>query len=247
MNPGKGAVFDPWMDSDLSGTRRRPSTPLLITIDGPAGAGKTTVSRRLAQILGYRYVDTGALYRGVALAALEAGVPPDDDAGLAGLCAGLELKFEETLDGTRLLINGRDITDAVRTLEIAMTASTASARPSVRTFLLTLQRCMGKDRCAVFEGRDMGTVVFPDADVKFFLDADPHTRAVRRFKEMRHPAGMTLEEMEAGIRRRDAADTRRALAPLKPASDAVRIDSSGLTEDQVVRCMLEHIRTKAGA
>lgn len=247
MNPGKGAFPDHWTDSDFSGMRWRPSTPLLITVDGPAGAGKTTVSRRLANILGYRYVDTGALYRGVALAALEAGIPPDDDAELAALCAGLELKFEENLDGTRLLINGRDITDALRTPEIAMTASTASARPSVRTYLLALQRHMGKDRCAVFEGRDMGTVVFPDADVKFFLDADPHTRAVRRFKEMRHPESMTLEEMEAEIRKRDEADTRRSLAPLKPASDAVHIDSSGLTEGQVVRCMLEHIQTKAGA
>ncbi len=215
---------------------------LLITIDGPAGAGKTTVSRELARQLNYRYVDTGALYRGVALAALQAGVEAADDEGLAAVCAGLELRFVVAGDGTRLLANGVDISDRIRTPEISMMASTVSARPLVRKFLLGLQRRLGEEKRAVFEGRDMGTVVFPDAEAKFFLDASVAERARRRYAELPEDS-QTLEEVTADIIRRDDQDRNRAQAPLKPAADAVCIDSTDKSVETVVGEMLTHIRT----
>ncbi len=217
---------------------------LLITIDGPAGAGKTTVSRRLAACLGYRYIDTGALYRAVAHEALRAGISPDDDSKLGRLCAGLMFEVEHSDQGMRLLVNGKDITGALRTPEIAMAASKVSALPTVRAYLLTVQRRLGKDRKAVFEGRDMGTVVFPDADIKFFLDAEAHVRALRRFRERKHPPHMTLEDLEKEILQRDRADSTRALAPLMAAPDAIRIDSSLLSENEVVEWMLEQLLRK---
>src|SRR6056297_2625881 len=144
---------------------------LLVTIDGPAGAGKTTVSRRLAEALGYAYVDTGALYRGVAYAAGQQGIAPDDDKALAQLCAALTLEVRPTAAGSRLYADGVDISDFIRTPEMSMMASAVSARPVVREALLSIQRRLGAKKNAVFEGRDMGTVVFPDADIKFFLTA----------------------------------------------------------------------------
>jgi cytidylate kinase len=143
----------------------------VVTIDGPAGAGKTTVSRMLADRLGYRYIDTGALYRAIALAVHEGGIDSKDDAALEKMCTALSLRYIQTEKGPRLLSNGRDVTDRLRTPEITMLASAVSARPVVRRFLMDVQRAMGREEGAVFEGRDMGTVVFPDADVKFYLDA----------------------------------------------------------------------------
>jgi cytidylate kinase len=215
---------------------------LLITIDGPAGAGKSTVSRRLAEQLGYTYVDTGALYRAVALAAVTKGCAPDDDRGLAEICAGLTLRFEKSLKEPRLHSNGNDITESIRTPEITMLASAVSARHVVREYLLEVQREMGKRGGAVFEGRDMGTVVFPNADVKFYLDADLDTRALRRFKELAlEESSNELSKVREDMKRRDENDSSRALAPLKAAADAVRIDSSPLTIDEVVETMLLEI------
>jgi cytidylate kinase len=214
---------------------------LLITIDGPAGAGKSTVSRALADRLGYRYIDTGALYRGVALAVKTQGIDPQNDADLKQLCNGLELAFDIKDDGQRLISNGQDITNRIRTPEITMLASAVSARPVVRGYLLDLQRDMGNEKAAVFEGRDMGTVVFPAADVKFFLDASTRKRAERRFDESNSKSGQTLDEVERDIQQRDQNDSTREVAPLKPARDAVIIDSTDLTVDQVVRLMLSHI------
>ncbi len=220
---------------------------LVITIDGPAGAGKTTVSRRLAQRLRYRYVDTGALYRAVALAVRRAGVEPGDDGALEGLCRGLDVRFVEREGRTRLMLSGEDVTDRIRTPEISMLASAVSARASVRRFLLVLQRRMGREKRAVFEGRDMGTVVFPEADVKFYLDADPSVRARRRFEELAPGTEITLDRVEADIRKRDADDMGRNLAPLVPAPDAIRIDSSGLDVDDVVESMLAAIDRSTGS
>ncbi|MEW6672354.1 MAG: (d)CMP kinase [Thermodesulfobacteriota bacterium] len=215
--------------------------PLLITIDGPAGAGKTTASRLLADALGYRYIDTGALYRGIAVAVKSAGIEPDDDTALETLCSTLALQFKRNDAGVRLLLNQQDISDQIRTPEISMLASAVSARPVVRKCLLGLQREMGREKNAVFEGRDMGTVVFPDADVKFYLDASLKTRAIRRFRELKPEVSQSLEAVAAEMERRDKNDSTRQVAPLKPATDAVIIDSTDLTAEAVVQLMRSHI------
>jgi len=216
--------------------------PLLITIDGPAGAGKTTVARALARRLGYIYVDTGALYRAVALAAQAAGIGPEEDAALERLCAGLQLAFVRRDDQTRLYLNGRDVSAHIRSPEITMLASAVSARPVVRRCLLAIQRRLGRERGAVFEGRDMGTVVFPDADLKFYLDADGHTRAVRRYRELKDATPLTLDQVARDMEKRDRNDSRRAIAPLKPADDARIIDSTDLDVDGVVDLMMTYVR-----
>ena len=216
---------------------------LIITIDGPSGAGKTTVSRILAHRLGYRYIDTGALYRGVALAAITSGLNPNDDEGLDTLLKTLKMSFVPGETGLRLLLNESDITDRIRTPEISMVASAVSAKPMVRNYLLNLQRELGRDKNVVFEGRDMGTVVFPDADVKFFLDAALTTRAKRRFKELAPTIPQSLEGVETDMRRRDKNDSTRDLAPLKPAEDAIRIDSTDLTIEEVVDRMIASVNT----
>lgn len=216
--------------------------PLLITIDGPAGSGKTTVSRLLAESLGFRYIDTGALYRGIAVAVKAAGIAPDDDRALEKLCSSLTLEFGHSQNGMRLLLNHQDITDQIRTPDISMLASAVSARPVVRKCLLGLQRKMGRAKNAVFEGRDMGTVVFPEADVKFYLDAALETRSLRRYHELKPETLPTLEAVAADIRRRDQNDSTREYAPLKPAADAIIIDSTDLTVAAVVELMRSHIK-----
>jgi cytidylate kinase len=219
---------------------------LVVTIDGPAGAGKTTVSRMLADRLGYKYIDTGALYRGVAHAVNLQSIDPEDDRSLEKLCAGLELNLVQSDRGLRLLSNGTDITDQIRTPQITMLASAVSARPVVRRFLLKLQRDLGKAKGAVFEGRDMGTVVFPEAEIKFFLDATPKTRAQRRYLELKSNKSQTRADVEKDMRKRDKNDRSRSLAPLKPADDATLIDSTILSADEVVELMLAHIQERCG-
>jgi len=216
---------------------------LLITIDGPAGAGKTTVSRALADRLGYRYIDTGALYRGVALAAQIRGVDPENDDDLKQLCSDIDLTFVRAKEELGLFLNGENISDRIRTPEITMLASAVSARPVVREFLLDLQKDLGREKAAVFEGRDMGTVVFPDADVKFFLDAAARIRSQRRYEEQKSKSSQTLDEVQQDIQRRDRNDSTRDLAPLKPAVDAIIIDSTELNVDEVVDVMVSHILT----
>ena len=215
---------------------------LVVTIDGPSGAGKSTVSRRLAERLGYTYVETGALYRAVAFAALSQECEIDDDSVVEQICRHLGLRFENSRNGAKMYMNEVDITDRIRTQEITMLASALSARVVVREYLLGVQREMGKDGGVVFEGRDMGTVVFPEADIKFFLDADLNVRALRRYAELK--AGGTrinLGEVKETMRKRDKHDSNRALAPLKPAHDAIRIDSSSLEIEEVVDLILRHI------
>ena len=221
-----------------------PKTDLVITIDGPAGAGKTTVSRSLADRLRYRYVDTGALYRAVAYAVKREGLNPDDDDALQALCGRLELRFVPTASGQRLLLGEEDITDRIRTPEITMLASAVSARPAVRRYLLQVQREMGRQKGVVFEGRDMGTVVFPGAEMKFFLDANIEIRAHRRYLQQREAVSQKPEDVEKEMRRRDRNDSTRDLAPLKPAADAIVIDSTVLTIEEVIASMLAHIESR---
>lgn len=217
---------------------------LIITIDGPSGAGKTTVSRMLADRLGYKYIDTGALYRGVALEAMAQNLSVDDDKGLKKLCGTLEMAFVRNEKGLRLISNHTDITDQIRTPEISMFASTASARAVVREFLLDVQRKMGQEKNVVFEGRDMGTVVFPQADVKFFLDASLKRRAFRRYRELKANGSQSLDEVEKDMKQRDENDRTRALAPLRPAKDALIIDSTDISASEVVDKMLQYIQPK---
>jgi cytidylate kinase len=176
----------------------------------------------------------------VALAVKTWASNPANDAELKRLCFELELAFVQKEAGLHLFLNGEDITDRIRTAEITMLASAISAKPAVREYLLDLQRNLGKEKAAVFEGRDMGSVVFPDADLKFFLDASTRTRALRRYDELKSKSSQTLEEVGQDIQRRDCNDSTRELAPLKPAQDAIMVDSTDLSVAEVVELMVSH-------
>jgi cytidylate kinase len=217
-----------------------------LAIDGPAGAGKSTVARELARRLGFTIIDTGAIYRAVALAAQRAGIDWEDDAALGRLLdgPGFRLAFA---DEARVLLNEDDVTEAIRTPEISRGASVVSARAVVRKKLLGLQRELGRraPRGAVLEGRDIGTVVFPDADVKFFLTASDQARAARRQSELREKGlAVDVSEVLADQRRRDRDDTERAIAPLKPAPDAIVVDTTDMDLGQVVEECLRIARQR---
>ncbi|MEJ2234207.1 MAG: (d)CMP kinase [Syntrophobacterales bacterium] len=219
---------------------------MVITIDGPAGAGKSTVSKLLAKRLGYIYVDTGAMYRAVAVLAKDSEqADPLDESTLENICLGLDLQFVNK-DGTlHLLANGQDVTTEIRRPEISSLASAVSAQAVVRARLSEIQRSMGAAGGVVLEGRDMGTVVFPDADVKFFLDASPEIRSKRRYLELEFNGEKTTpEEVYQQMLLRDRNDSSRELAPLKPAADAIVVDSSHLQIEDVVQLMLDHISVK---
>nr|WP_319493072.1 (d)CMP kinase [uncultured Desulfobacter sp.] len=211
-------------------------THRIVTIDGPAGAGKTTVSKALAGELGCVYVDTGALYRAVAFEIQNRQVDWKDSGQLESFLACLDIDF--VLDGREpvLMSSGRDIGAYIRTPEISMLASATSALPQVRKALLGIQKFIAGERDAVFEGRDMGTAVFPDAQYKFFLTADVRVRAQRRFEESNNSGG-AFEKIFEDMVKRDADDTRREVSPLKQAPDAVRIDATALDVPQVVEKM----------
>ncbi|MDX1707222.1 MAG: (d)CMP kinase [Desulfobacterales bacterium] len=219
---------------------------LLITIDGPAGAGKTSVSRTLAEKLGYQYIDTGALYRGVAYEVKSQGIDPENETDRAALCGRLQLAFKQESGELRLYSVDKNISGLIRTPEISLLASAVSAKSVVRAYLLDVQRKIGQQKAAVFEGRDMGTVVFPAADVKFFLDASSRIRARRRYDELKSDSSQSLKQVEADMQRRDGNDRSRSLAPLKPADDAILIDSTDLTIQEVVDTMLSHIARLKG-
>ncbi|MBU0971101.1 MAG: (d)CMP kinase [Proteobacteria bacterium] len=216
-------------------------THRIITIDGPAGAGKTTISNIVARQLGCVYVDTGALYRGVAYEIHKQDVNWKDDSCLGSFLGSLDLNFLMGNNYFVLISSGKDITSHIRTPEISMLASATSARPQVRAALLNIQRNIARHQDAVFEGRDMGTVVFPDADFKFFLFADLAVRARRRYEEMSQEK-TDIQKVEQDMKKRDANDSQRKEAPLKAAPDAVKIDSSHLTIPEVVTVILKNIQ-----
>ena len=217
-------------------------TKPVITIDGPAGAGKTTVSQRIANVYKYIWVDTGALYRGVALISKQKNIDVNDDTKLNQLCHSLHLHFVRKENQLKLYNHDLDISQDIRMPEISLLASKISALPLVRQYLLDVQRQFAKQGGAVFEGRDMGTVVFPDADIKFFLNADHAIRAKRRYQECQAKGIKTnLETMSKDMKQRDMQDQNRKIAPLTPASDAIHIDCSQMDIDQVVKQMCEEI------
>ncbi|MBV9947953.1 MAG: (d)CMP kinase [Myxococcales bacterium] len=237
----------------MSAARR---TRPIVAIDGPAGAGKSTVARRLAETLDYTLVDTGAIYRAVALAAERAGVSWGDGRAVAELAQALVarrgLVFESggggDARGVRVWLDGEDVAQSIRTASIASGASQVSAHPAVRDALLELQRQAGRAGGVVLEGRDIGTVVFPDAEVKFFLTARPEVRARRRHEELSAKGtAATFEQTLAEVLRRDARDTERPVAPLRRADDATLLDNSDISVDETVERMVAVIRARAGA
>jgi CMP/dCMP kinase len=221
---------------------------IVVAIDGPGGAGKSTVARRLARALDYRLLDTGALYRAVALRSREQGVAWSDEQALARIAAGLKVRFRFEDDTNHVYLGDQDVTAAIREPAISGGASQVSALPAVRAALLDLQRRLGAAGGVVVEGRDTGTVVFPDAEAKFFLTADPEVRARRRYDELR--AGGSQVDLQATLtelRERDNRDSNRDVAPLSRAPDAVFVDSGSMTLDEVVASMLAVVREREQA
>jgi cytidylate kinase len=221
--------------------------PFIVAIDGPAGAGKSTVSRLLARRLGFALVDTGAIYRAVALQATGEGIPLDDDARLAGLLGRIHVGFRVVEGENHVFLDGRDVSAEIRAPAVSMAASAVSSRQVVRDGLLQLQRRLALEAAegAILEGRDIGTVVFPDADAKFFLEASPVVRARRRFEELfQRGTESTLEAVLTEQTKRDHDDASRQIAPLRPADDAARVDSTGLPLSEVVRGMESVIRAR---
>jgi cytidylate kinase len=224
----------------------------IITIDGPSGVGKSSVSRKIAAATGFTYLDTGAMYRGVGLYVLQQGISLDDTKSIAEKLPELELKLLPAADeesDVGVLINGEDVTDAIRTQEMAMVASKVSALPVVREMLTRIQRGYGDNGSIVAEGRDTGTVVFPKAAYKFYLDAKPEERAKRRVLQCQaRGVEANLQQILTLIIERDKNDSERAVAPLKKAQDAIRIDTTDLTIPEVVDEILRGIeRTRAEA
>ena len=214
----------------------------IITIDGPGGSGKSTVSRILAGKINFLYLDTGATYRAVALTAKRDGIDFGDGPGLCGLCKMLDLRFDTSEDPPRLLLDNQDISLAIRGPEMDMLSSEVSAVKEVREAMVSLQRKIAKGAKLVAEGRDMGTVVFPEARCKFFLTASPEIRAERRYRE-RVERGESVSRSVVGeeLKKRDRQDETRSISPLRPASDAIVIDSTGLGPWEVVEEIVTHL------
>lgn len=220
-------------------------TKPVVAIDGPSGAGKSTVSKKLAELLGYVHIDTGALYRAVGLAATRQKIAYDDDEKLAKLMTAIDLRLEPgtAAHGSRVFLDGKDVSSEIRTPEISMAASAVSARKPVRAGLLALQRRLGGKGGSVLEGRDIGTVVFPDAEAKYFLTASDEVRVRRRYEELKAKGmDVTLEQTAIEVAKRDKDDSSRDLAPLKAADDAEIVDGGAWTIDQTAEILAVKVR-----
>src|SRR6201987_2683677 len=221
------------------------SRKLIIAIDGPAGAGKSTIASRLARKLGYVNLESGAMYRALALKAIEWDVSFDDEPALRKLAEGARIALEPTIGGNRVLLDGKDVSTRIRDRDVTEAASRVSVHPAVREWMVAGQQDMGKDGGVVMEGRDIGTKVFPNADLKIFLDADPVVREQRRM-EQHKIKGEVAANVAQELRERDRRDRTRAASPLVAASDAVIIDSTHLSEDQVASRAQELVNAKQG-
>lgn len=219
-----------------------------VAIDGPSGAGKSSLARKAAKKLGFVYVDTGAIYRTVALYCSENGISPEDHAAVAAALPNMEIQLDYTDDGEqRMLLSGRDVSDLIRTPEISMLTSAVAAVPAVRAYLLDTQRKLAQVRSVIMDGRDIGTVVLPNATVKIFLTAAPEARAQRRCKELREKGmDVTFEEILKDVKERDYNDSHRAISPLKRADDAHLVDTTCLDFDESLDVLIKVIRQYIG-
>lgn len=225
-----------------------PEKKLIVAIDGPSGAGKSSVTKALTGLLGYIHIDTGAMFRTVALLAERMEIDPSDHAALEKLCAATDITFSFTDGVSEVLANGENVSAAIRTPEISLLTAKIAAVPVVREALLKMQRRMGAQGGVVMEGRDIGTVVFPDADVKFYLTASHGERGRRRFLELQAKgADVTLEDTIREVVERDEQDRNRVTAPLRMADDAIEIDSTGISFDEVVAKMAEIVKNHVAA
>lgn len=216
-------------------------------LDGPSGAGKSTVAKAAAARLGILYVDTGAMYRAVGLAVLRRGIGEDDAAGIEQVLPEITVTLRHGPDGQRVFLSGEDVSDAIRNDRVAQYASKCSAVPAVRAFLLDAQRALARENSVIMDGRDIGTVVLPDAEVKIFLTASVEARAQRRYRELQERGqDVTLEGVRADIERRDSQDRNRPIAPLRQAGDAVLLDTSSMTLEASIDAVLRLITGKTG-
>ncbi len=218
---------------------------LTIAIDGPSGAGKSTVARALAKRLGYIYIDTGAMYRSVALRVKEKSISPEDELALSRLASSLHITLTPESEQIRVFCDGQDVTEAIRTPGISRLASDISKQKGVREALVRMQREMGKEGGVILEGRDIGTVVFPDAEVKFYLDAESDERARRRYDEMvERGVRVDFKKTQEELMQRDHNDMHRAHSPLKKANDAVYIDSTYRSVEEIVEEMIRIVKSR---